>query len=142
MKTTSIKFTRNPQFTPTSLTVRQLSRIEWIVKALFERNYRNINGKKSDFPLRSGKEAAFDMTKNWFAPAWASDPDGGRNCQMVPERKANHDRRIAWLSNNPDAMRYFANCWNYLMAIAKRNGEVEEPTRYSRREWAEIRGSY
>jgi hypothetical protein len=143
MKTTSVKFTRNPQFTPASLSARELSRIEWIVKALFERNYRPIPGEKvNDFPLCSGKEAALDMTKKWFAPAWAVDPDGGRNCECVEGRKARHDARISWLANSPDGMKYFSSCWNYLVTIAKRNGEVQEPTRYSRAYYAEKTGLY
>jgi hypothetical protein len=143
MKTTSVKFTRNPQFTPASLSVRELARIEWAVKALFERSYRDGEGGKNwGFPLLSGKEAAASMTSKWFSPAWASDPDGGCNCQEVPARKARHDHAWAWLANNPNGMKYFSSCWNYLMAIAKHNGEVTEPTIHSRAYYAERINGY
>jgi hypothetical protein len=142
MKTTQVKFTRNPQYTPVSLSPRLLSRIERLCKAAFDRCYRDGKGGDAGFPLISGKEAVADRTNKWFSPAWATDPDGGRNCQEVPARKERHSHMMLWLSTNPDAQRYYSNCWNYLMAVAKRNGEVTEPTRYSRQAWAEIRGSY
>jgi hypothetical protein len=143
MKTTAVQFTRNPKFTPTSLTARQLGRIEWLVRAFFERSYRDGDGGKPwGCYLRSGKEAVKDMTSNWFTPAWAIDSDGGRNCAEVPARKTRHDSRISWLSSNADACKYFSSCWNYLMAIAKSKKEVTEPETHGAAYYGQIRNGY
>jgi hypothetical protein len=143
MKTLTVKFTRKSEFTPASLGARQLSRIEWLVKAFFLRSYGDGNGGQPwGCPLESGKEAAKSMTSKWFSPMWSFEAGLGRDGEFCAARKARHDQRVAWLSKNPDALRYFAICWNYLLAIAKRNGEVSEPDRNQRGKYAMAAGYY
>jgi hypothetical protein len=147
MKTLAVKFTRNPQYTPASLTERQLSRIEWLVKAKFEREVFCVNEHGWDMTW-SGKDAVKDMTTKWFVPMWSFDrkphPQYGtvEDWDAVEQRKARHDQRIAWLTNNKDAQQYFSNCWNYLVACAKRNGDLKVQEQHSRQWYAERRGSY
>jgi hypothetical protein len=129
MKTTTVRFTRNPQFTPASLSSRELSRIEWIVKAYFLRTYRPDAAVQCD-PMR-GDEALKDLS-NWL-PTWrwevATGPDYGR--------RTRHQARLGWLLNSPDARKYFTSCWNYLLAIARRNGEVADNAKYTKAFYAE-----
>lgn len=131
MKTTTVSFTRNPKFTPASLTARELSRIEWLVKALFERNYRPDAGAQCD-PMR-GDEALKDLA-NWM-PVWGWEVAQGIHSD--PSRKVRHQARLAWLLNSPAARQYFTSCWNYLLAVARRNGEVADNTKYTKAFYAE-----
>lgn len=146
MKCLTVKFTRNPKYTPASLSEHQLSRIEWLVKAFLERDLARHELTGWDVDLY-GKQALDHMTKNWFTPLWSFDrkphPVYGsvEDYSKVEARKADHDKRWAWLLE-PDASRYFVNCYNYLIAVAKNHGEVKEPARCGRAEWAQIRGSY
>jgi hypothetical protein len=145
MKTLKVQFTRKPQFTPASLAERELSRIEWLVKAFFLRCYADGKGGRWEiggYPLETGKEAAKSMTSKWFSPMWSFEAGLGRDGEFIDARKARHDQRIAWLANNPDAMKYFSTCWNYLLAVAKRNGEVSEPDHNQRGKYAMAAGYY
>ena len=134
MKTVAITFTRNPKFTPASLTERELSRIEWIVKADFLRLYRADAAISCD--AMRGDEALKDLA-NWL-PTWGwevcTGPDHGR--------RARHQARLAWLLNNPAARAYFTSCWNYLLAVARRNGEVADNTKYTRAFYGERANGY
>lgn len=127
MKTTQITFTRNPKFTPSSLSARQLGRIEWLVKAYFSRSYSPApNGITCD-PMR-GDEALKDL-KNWM-PVWRWEVEQGIHSN--PERPVRHQARLSWLLKNADAVKYFTSCWNYLLAIALRNGEIKHVEKHTR----------
>lgn len=138
MKTLNVKFNRNPKFTSVNLNERTLSRIEWLVKAHFLRWYGGSIGVEAE--VMYGNDAVADMCEKWFAPYWSWEYRAGLSeFVCIPARKARHDKRIAWLANNPDARKYYSACWNYLIAIAKRNGEVIEE-RQSRGQWAMAMG--
>ena len=136
-----VKFTRNPQFTPASLTPRLLSRVERLVSATFERNLRHYKTGDWDF-IWSGKEELAYRTTKWFAPFWKWEHDAGlseHDCIIAREKR--HANTMRWLSNSPDAKKYFISCYNYLVAIARNTGEVKVE-RLSRAQYAQIRGSY
>lgn len=140
MKTLTVKFTRKPQFTPANLTERELSRIEWLVKAHFLRSAQGWNEHNLD--IFGGQDAVKDITSKWFAPIWRHEIGQGCDGEIVKARKARHDARVSWLANSPNAQRYYSTCWNYLLAIAKRNGEVIEPERHSRAYYGERYSGY
>lgn len=145
LTTLSAKFTRNPKFTPASLDERTLSRIEWLVKALFKREAGDGGEFDMEFwpEFSSGKRMLSRETKRWFSPFWGWEHKAGLSeITCINARKARHDKRIAWLSNNKDACQYFVNCWNYLVTIAVRRGEIKEPSRMSAREWYTLRNGY
>lgn len=140
MKTLSVKFTRNPKYTPASLTNHQLSRIEALVKALFA---SRVLGGEAESP----KEALKNF-KAYNSQVWSFDfiehPVYGKteDASQPARRTANHLRRWNWLYNGKDANKYFCNCWNYLLTVALRNGETSEPEKLSKSQYAQIYGSY
>ena len=131
MKTLNVTFTRKPQFTPADLSERQLSRIEWAVKASFLQNIAQYQAGKMD--LVSGRDAArFCFDENYCYPMvegidWATEK--ARKTEL-------HQRRWNWL-DKASARKYFSTCYNYLLSIAKRNGEVIEPERHGKAFYAE-----
>jgi hypothetical protein len=140
MKTLTVKFARNPKYTPASLTNHQLSRIEALVKALFA---NRVLGGEAESP----KEALKNF-KAYGAKVWAFDIIKHSAYGMVQDlsqqerRKNNHIRRWNWLYTNKDATKYFSNCWNYLLTVALRNNETSEPENLGKSKYAQIYGSY
>jgi len=139
MKTLDVKFTRNPKFTPVNLTDRQMSRIEWLVKATFARHLpRYVMG---DWEIHSGKDALASLTTKWFAPYWMFEHISGiPEDKIVPQRKIAHDHVMLWLTG--DCAKYFVSCWNYLLAVARNNGELHNAERHSRAYYAEKYSGY
>jgi hypothetical protein len=148
MKTLAVKFTRTPKYTPASLSERQLSRIEWLVKATFARECQPdlVTGEISPdwySEIASGKAMLARRLNKWFSPFWGWEHEAGmREGDCIDARKERHNRRMAWLSGDKDAQKYFVSCWNYLFACALNNGDVKEPRRMSNREYFELRNGY
>ena len=141
MKTLTVKFSRNPQYTPSSLTAHQLARIERLARAFFLRTATGANELGWDM-VWTGKEAVVDMTTGWFAPVWRNEAGQGLDTEekITTARKARHSTRWAKVLT-PDGKKYFSNCYAYLIAIAKRNGDIQVES-HSRQWYAERRGGY
>lgn len=114
MKVLTVAFTRNPKFTPASLTDKQLARIELVVKCAFSRHLAKVNNGMEE--VTSGREQAEYLSKKYY-----------------------HNSLYKWLTG--DSAKYFSSCWNYLLAIAKNNREIviEE---HNRAYYAERRNGY
>ena len=118
-KTLKIKFPRSPQYTPSSLTEAELTRIERIVKVQF-RSYKDriLSNGFSTYE----REAAFYALTFWYNPPARIN----RKFQA---------RALLWKqTDREDAQKYFTSCFNYLLACGRRNGELEE--------YRETSGSY
>jgi hypothetical protein len=141
MKALDVKFTRNPKYTPAGLTEFQLTRVEWLVKATFSRHLPRYQA--GDWDIHSGKDALASQTKKWFAPYWKSEHDAGvRESEILPQRKDNHDKTMQWMTGNPDCQKYFISCWNYLLAVARNNGEIKDAEKHNRSYYAEQYSGY
>jgi len=131
-----VKFTRNPKYTPATLTAHELSRIENLVIALFNREVENgeIIG-------------ANEAMKNFFSfsKVWSFDviehPEYGmvEDSKKVAARSSAHASRWSWLKS-PAAKKYFSNCWNYVSVIAIRTSKAHEPEKLSKSQYAQIYG--
>ena len=106
-KTLKVKFPRNPQYTPATLSEDELTRIERLVKVCFGRTHKDpITNNGYD---RYQYNEAFSHLVFWINP-----------------KSKNVRFRNAQILKNVDAQEYFENCYKYLLAVGRRNGELEE----------------
>jgi hypothetical protein len=141
MKALSVKFPRNPRYTPASLSEHQLCRIEWLAKAYFKRTLDDCVNYGCDM-VYAGKDAVRHFTTGWSAPLWKHEADLGRAHEIIQARKDRHSRRWSGILN-ADGKKYFSACYGYLIAVARNAGELpEQQRRMSRRQYAELRNGY
>jgi hypothetical protein len=128
----SVKFTRNPAFTPASLTDHQLARIENLALAYMKR-------------IKSGcfsKDMAQELALTWIMdhrrtqPARPGDP-------WSPLVQSATAQAVRGQLASDDAFDYFVNCLKWVIACGTRGHWLNEnrPVR-DRRAWAQMRGSY
>lgn len=124
--TLSKKFTRDAKFTPAELSAEQLDQVERIVKASISQRSLFSHVEKMTSP---DDEPVFWLTRRMnpveAAPFW-----GG----------VDYTAEVELLKTREDARRYFKMCWNYLVAIAWRNGEFLQPHTATNRTWAMASG--
>jgi hypothetical protein len=99
-KTLKVKFTRDPRFTPTSLTVAQLSRAEWLARALFADSwYQGIEADKS------------------YADMWLEN-------RQLSDKVGAPLRNRLYNQMSDSQYKYVGICLRFLIACALRNGEI------------------
>lgn len=114
-KLISIKFTRNPKFTPQNMTNAELSRCERIAKAYFARFTF-----KPYFDKGEGETVLF-----WIINEW-------RGGHTLVSKWLDDDARYA----------YTRSCVNYLIVCGLNSGELGRSNQKSSSAWAMASGYY
>lgn len=123
MKTLRVKFPRKPQFTPASLAPQELTRIERLVKLTFGRCH------PASTTFERGEEQDRAQFYRSTALRESTHPTGIIRAKMGA------------VLMNLDAFDYFCNCYRYLLAVARNNGELSE-YQHSAGKWAMASGYY
>jgi hypothetical protein len=112
----AVRFTRNPKFTPATLTAAELTRCERIAKGYFHKHQT--------------MRMAFDKGDGETTLVW-----------IINEWKHGKTNVSRWLDNDA-RYAYTKSCLNYLIACGLNSGELESSGRSSSRKWAYASGYY